>query len=59
MAQPSAINAFITAIDCSLPDCGTVSPLRSMIFSHAAATPWGVRSPSGSATPGVLVTYAA
>ena len=54
--HPSAINAFMTFIDCSLPDCGTISPVRSMIFSHAAATPSGVRSSSASATPGVIVT---
>ena len=53
---PILASAAITACDCSPPDCGTTSPVRSMICSQCAAIPSGVRSSAGRATPGVRVT---
>ena len=55
-SPPILAKAAITAPDCSPPDWGTVSPVRSMIASQLAAMPSGVRSSSGSAMPGVSVT---
>ena len=53
---PILPSAAITTPDCSLPVCGTVSPVRSMIWAQWAAIPSGVRSSGGRAMPGVRVT---
>lgn len=52
---PILASAAMTTWLCSPPDCGTISPVRSMIWSHTAAMPSGVRSSAGRATPGVRV----
>lgn len=44
------------SIACSAPDCGTISPARSVISAQCAATPSGDSSSPSSATPGVSVT---
>ena len=53
---PILLIAATIAWLCSAPDCGTISPVRSMIWAQAAATPSAVRSSGASAAPGVRVT---
>ena len=52
----AAIAAAVGGIAWSAPDCGTISPLRSVIAAQLAATPSTDRSSPDSNAPGVSVT---